>query len=166
MKETWLYLLMLRLFPALDYSTHASKRWGGFFRFDICDERDGALYLRRFVLARTPIGSVYLHHIVRSDQDRCLHDHPWNSLLVTLWGGYEEVMPDRNVRRRPGCIRWMPAETKHRVVLYKRSAICSDRIERPAWTICCAGRKVRSWGFWRRGQFIPWREFLDGDREC
>ena len=157
------YRLLLRFFPALDYSSHCGRTWGGFFRFDIHDETDAALYLRRFVLWRTPYGSVYLHRIVRSDRDRCLHDHPWNSLLITLWGGYREVLENGDAFRRPGCVRFMPAKTRHRVLLWHR---VSDGGEVPAWTLCCVGRKVRSWGFWRRGEFIPWREFLAGDREC
>lgn len=171
MAETWLYRALLKAFPALDYSAHAGRQWGSFFRFDICDEDTGSLYLRRFVLARTPIGSIYLHHIVRSDRDRCLHDHPWNSLIVVLWGGYKEELPEGRVRRNPGSIRLMPAETKHRVVLWNQAVIGDDgRLQVlgpiPAWTLCCVGKKVRSWGFWRKGSFIPWREFLAGDREC
>ena len=34
-----------------------------------------------------------IHHIKRSDHDRCLHDHPWPNTSVVLAGGYWEVMP-------------------------------------------------------------------------
>lgn len=160
-----LYNLLLRLFPVKDYVAHRSQAWGWFFRFDICDEGDGALYLRRFVLARTPWGSVYLHHIVRSDRDRCLHDHPWNAWIAILWGGYHEELwtgdGSEMFLRRTGSVRRFPAETRHRVILRDRNGR-----EVPAWTLCFVTRKVREWGFWQRGVWVQWRQFLNGDREC
>jgi hypothetical protein len=168
MKETTirLYDWLLKLFPVKDYDAHRSAPWGWFFRFDIHDEDDGSLYLRRFVLARAPFGSVYLHHIVRSDRDRCLHDHPWNSLIAVLWGGYREELgaadgSSQLVTRRPGSIRRMSAVTRHRVLLNER-----DGREVPAWTLFIVTRKVRQWGFWTPTGWVQWRTFLDGDREC
>jgi hypothetical protein len=35
-----------------------------------------------------------IHHILRSDTDRHLHDHPWYYLTVILKGGYWEVTFD------------------------------------------------------------------------
>lgn len=164
---TKLYNLLLRLFPEKNYDAHRSAPWGWFFRFDIRDEGDGSLYLRRFVLARTPWGSAYLHHIVRSDADRCLHDHPWNALIVILWGGYQEELSlpadgrVETILRRPGSVRRFPATTKHRVLLRERNGR-----EVPAWTLCLVTRKVREWGFWTPAGWMQWRTFLDGDREC
>jgi hypothetical protein len=34
-----------------------------------------------------------VHRIMRSDHDRCLHDHPWDNLSFVLLGGYWEVLP-------------------------------------------------------------------------
>ena len=34
-----------------------------------------------------------VHHILRSDLDRALHDHPWDNASVLLKGGYWEVVP-------------------------------------------------------------------------
>lgn len=36
-----------------------------------------------------------VHHILRSDHDRALHDHPWDNCSIVLRGGYWEVTPGR-----------------------------------------------------------------------
>lgn len=69
---------------------------------------EGELYMERFWLFnpypdsgasgadrkpwRFPI-SIRIHHIVLPDQDRHLHDHPWNARTFILRGWYREVRP-------------------------------------------------------------------------
>lgn len=56
-------------------------------------------YMHRWWLAGQPKDSesagwaVRVHHILRSDHDRALHDHPWNNASLVLRGGYWEVTP-------------------------------------------------------------------------
>ncbi|OZI82880.1 hypothetical protein CFN58_34970, partial [Pseudomonas avellanae] len=35
--------------------------------------------------------SVRVHHILREDRDRDLHDHPWHARTIILQGGYVEL---------------------------------------------------------------------------
>lgn len=54
---------------------------------------DKTLYLSRYTVLRIPFTtrSVYLHCFHRSDEDRDLHNHPWDkSVSLVLWGGYVE----------------------------------------------------------------------------
>lgn len=37
--------------------------------------------------------SARVHHTLRSDHDRALHDHPWWNISAVMRGGYWEVMP-------------------------------------------------------------------------
>lgn len=37
--------------------------------------------------------AVRLHHVLRSDRDRAMHDHPWNNASLVLRGGYWEITP-------------------------------------------------------------------------
>ena len=37
--------------------------------------------------------AVRLHHILRSDRDRAMHDHPWENASLVLRGGYWEATP-------------------------------------------------------------------------
>jgi hypothetical protein len=52
---------------------------------------DANPYLRRwYVIPRNPVFNIYLHEIVRSDEDRALHCHPWINLSILLEGSYVE----------------------------------------------------------------------------
>ena len=37
--------------------------------------------------------SARIHHIMRPDSDRHLHDHPWNARTIVLGGWYAEERP-------------------------------------------------------------------------
>ena len=68
-----------------------------YFRFRAlgCELRSdliGGDYMRRWTL-RTPIGMLRLHHILRGDDDREFHDHPFDFTSIILAGGYVEHRP-------------------------------------------------------------------------
>ena len=56
----------------------------------VIENEAGDPYLVRWSLDAGRFGSVKLHHILRSDDDRDLHDHPWSFVSVILRGGYWE----------------------------------------------------------------------------
>ena len=71
-------------------------------------------YMRRwFVVPRNEFSNLYLHEILRSDDDRALHDHPWPSRSFIIDGGYFEHLPG-NVRewRAPGWVGTRTAENR------------------------------------------------------
>lgn len=121
-------------------------------------------YLRRWwVIPRTRWFNVYLHQILRDDDDRALHDHPWWNVSIVLSGGYLEVMPvvrpeftgwNRTKWRRPGAVVFRRATTAHRLAL---------REGRAAWSLFITGPNVRSWGFWCDHGWRHWREFCATD---
>jgi hypothetical protein len=55
---------------------------------------------RHLLIPRNPIFNVYLHHFLRSDDDRALHDHPWINLSLLLDGCYLEHCGDGRARFR------------------------------------------------------------------
>jgi hypothetical protein len=122
--------------------------------------------MRRWVL-ETPIGSLRVHHFIRSDEDRAMHDHPWGFVSLPLRHGYEDLTwcPDCHGRGlaggrggptgfapcstcegdgrvaevcRPWRLVWRRAGHKHQVRV----------TEAGAWTLIATGRKRRTWGFW------------------
>jgi hypothetical protein len=102
-------------------------------------------YMSRWYL-QTPWFTVRLHHILRSDEARALHDHPWDFWSLLLTGGYTEITPT-GTRRWPWCsLVRRRAEDLHRLVL-----------DRPVWTLVWTGPRRRSWGFLVDGQWIYWR---------
>lgn len=103
-------------------------------------------YMVRYRIIDTPWFGVYLHHILRSDVDRHLHDHPFSFVSAMLWGGYTEVLSRyvfdlpghaRRLARRAPSICFRNAEDAHHLVL-----------ERPCWTLVLRGPRRRQWGFW------------------
>jgi hypothetical protein len=114
----------------------------------------GAPYLERwFLVPETDQGGVYLHRIIRDDDDRALHDHPWDCTVILLRGAYREIRndcPDGEVFKAP-FIRQMKAETAHRLVV----------VDGPVVTLVIWGPRRREWGFHCPQGWRPWREFVD-----
>lgn len=136
--------------------------------FDIHD-KDGTLYMRRWWLlprwcldfdpergypmpkAWMPF-SIRLHHIVRPDADRDLHDHPFNFRSLVLEGMYYELGTSGWHRRvEAGTTYRAPATRWHRI----------DGVsDGGAWTLFVMGRRINDWGFLVNGRKVPWREYL------
>lgn len=57
-------------------------------------EIDGNPYLERYHMATLGAFQVWLHHFVRNDAERHVHDHPWSALSVILTGGYTEEVAE------------------------------------------------------------------------
>lgn len=121
-------------------------------------------------LRKTQGFQLYLHKICLSDEDRELHDHPWDFLSLILWRGYEEETfatarggwcgLTARARKWPGMILRRTAQHRHRVLL---------RSGKPAWTLVVTSGKLKGWGFYDgRLAYTPWRDFFArkcGDRQ-
>lgn len=125
-------------------------------------------YMRRWwVIPRNRLFNVYLHNILRDDDDRALHDHPWANCSIPLRAGFLEVVPNgspetewqRVVRRYPFVPVLRRSVAAHRLVL-RRDAY--GRVI-PAWSLFITGPKVRSWGFWCPFGWRHWKDFVAAD---
>lgn len=129
--------------------------------FEITDRRETSVYLRRRTLFWTPWLRIYIHSILRSDDDQCLHDHPWNFTSLILAGGYFEHLPRGGRKwRGPGSLIRHRAEDLHRVELRLKNTPLGRR-EQPALTLVVCGRKRRNWGFLTPAGWTYWREHLE-----
>ena len=101
-------------------------------------------YLRRWYLVpRNPVLNVYLHHFLRSDDDRALHDHPWPWASWLLHGRYiEHTIAAGGVHRRHerhvGSLKLALPSRAHRVEVLPGES---------GWTLFITGPRVREWGF-------------------
>ena len=114
-----------------------------------------SLYLRRYFIFRTerfPNNRIFLHFIARDDDDRDLHDHPWDFSSFILKGGYKEYLPggEKRLLFDFDFVR-NPAEHTHRVELHDGE---------PAWTLVHAGKARRIWGFHTKDGWVDWRSYL------
>jgi hypothetical protein len=138
-------------------TTHAParpRRWSICRRETICNPA-GEPYLIRYRIVQTPWLGLYLHHILRSDDDRALHDHPWPFLSFILRGGYWEHTPIGRAWYPPLSILWRCPEQLHRLELPETKT---------AWTLVVRGRRRRAWGFHDNGQWRPAGEYLGEQR--
>lgn len=108
--------------------------------------------------------SIRVHHIVLPDQDRHMHDHPWNARTVILRGWYVE-------RRRE---EYEQIEGYDRTVdsLYSRIAgdtaalnfgeyhCITDLSRGGVWTLFITGPYRGTWGFLVNGVKVQWRKYL------
>lgn len=112
------------------------------------------VYLRRWYLKRDRLaGNIYLHQILRDDDDRALHDHPWDSQSVVLKGALREVMAGSARVLRAGDSASRAAEVAHRL----------EVVEGPVWTLFITGPWRRDWGFHCPQGWRHWREFTDSE---
>lgn len=117
-------------------------------------------YMRRWwVIPRNRWFNIYLHHFLRSDDDRALHDHPWVNCSILLKGRYTEhtiAAGGVNHHREysAGQIKLRMASYAHRI----------DLTEGPCWTMFITGPNLREWGFHCPKGWRPWRQFVD-DRD-
>ena len=108
-------------------------------------------YLRRWwVVPRNEQCNVYLHHIIHSDDDRALHDHPWDNTSMILRGDYVEVTPEGRFFRQAGDMITRSATDAHRLEVLGPEGCVS---------LFFTGPKVREWGFHCPQGWRHWQEF-------
>jgi hypothetical protein len=130
-------------------------------------------YLHRWYLLRTKRVAIFIHRFIRSDEDRALHDHPWDFLVIPIWRGYIEhnerpcdcwhctcqnPSGPRPHFNRANQTRVLPfVHTRFRRGTYRH------RVEliggKPSWSIFVRFKEWRTWGFWLPTGFIQWNQW-------
>lgn len=109
-------------------------------------------YLERwFLLPRNGNGNAYVHRITRDDDDRALHDHPWDFTSIILQGAYRDITKGGRRVYGVGATLHHLATDLHRL----------EVVEGPVWTLVLTGKTVRDWGFECPQGWVPWWEFVD-----
>lgn len=126
---------------------------------------DGSLYMRRYALFESKWLSARVHHIVREDRDRHMHDHPWTFFSVVLRGGYLERRPVTLER----CFNGGETETYH--TAYRKAGsvairLPTDRhqiskVEPDTWSLFVYGRLRQWWGFYTPEGKVHWKDYCD-----
>lgn len=108
---------------------------------------------QRFVVS---LPGIYLHWVLRSDDDRALHDHPWWNASLLLRGSYVEH------KIAAGGVHYRTRVNAGDVVL--RTARAAHRLEidaGPCWSLFFFGPRVRDWGFHCKTGWVHWRVFTN-----
>lgn len=138
-----------------DRERAVKKRGWGFYASYI--GAPGNVYMRRFILLLPfGLGTIRLHNIMRSDDDRHLHDHPFDFVSLLLTGGYFETLPTPKVNGSR--MRYRP---RFSIVRKRAEDLHSLTLTRPVWTLVFAGPKRRDWGFATERGWVPNHRYLD-----
>lgn len=117
--------------------------------------------LRWWIIPRNRFFNIYLHKMLRDDDDRALHDHPWVNISIILRGGYKEITRGKDgglvakIRRVGGFVFRLPT-CAHRLELIRLPGGYNY-----SWSLFITGPVVRTWGFHCPNGWVPWREFVD-----
>lgn len=110
-------------------------------------------YMQRwFLIPRNDEFNVYYHRILRDDEDRALHDHPWPSLSIMTHGRLHEITPEGSRVVRMGDVVFRAPELPHRLELIDGQA---------AETLFITGPRVRDWGFHCPKGWVLWSDFVN-----
>lgn len=137
--------------------------------------KDGVLYMDRWWLFNPypdtggsgadrprwqfPI-SIRIHHIAQPDQDRDLHDHPWNARTMILSGWYDEERKGepfhptwltKVIRRKAGDTATLKFGEFHRITKINDGGV---------YTMFITGPYRGTWGFLVDGVKVQWRKYL------
>lgn len=116
------------------------------------DAPEGPYMLRWYLIPRNPVFNMYYHQVLRDDDDRALHDHPWPSVSIVQKGVMLDVRNDGTTMLQPGDMVFRDAEDAHRL----------EVVEGPVETLFITGPKQRVWGF-----HCPdgWKDFMQFDND-
>lgn len=95
---------------------------------------------------------VYLHWFRRSDESKCMHDHPCDVVSFVFRGSYIEYSDKLNIIKAPS-LRRFRAEHKHRIEL-------TPEQENKTWSLCLFFPNRRDWGFWVKEMFVPYQKYF------
>jgi len=112
---------------------------------DKIESEEAGEYMRRYHLEFSRDRCIRFHHILTSDPEIDLHDHPWDFASVMLAGSYVEITPDGPVTYEAPCVITRTARQLHRLVLAE-----------PVWTYVICGKVQRKWGFATDHGWVPW----------
>jgi len=99
--------------------------------------------------------SVRIHHILRADNDRHLHNHPWDARTIILKGCYVERRENNRINvMLPGNTQRIGAHTFHRIETVSQGGV---------WTLFISWKWQHVWGFKTDKGFVEWQDYL-GDK--
>jgi len=116
----------------------------------------GNVHFRRYRLLQTPWFALYIHQILRSDEDNDSHDHPWGFTSVILSGSYEESVTYpphfdtvEHHRYYQGDVVEHDGEDAHRLRL----------LSKEVWTLVVTSGRKREWGYQTKEGWIGHKEY-------
>ena len=100
----------------------------------------GGLHFRRWLLFSLPWFDVCIHQILRHDEDKHEHNHPWWFIGMILKGGYVETRNGKAIKRGWLSIGKMRRDQYHQVIRLLHNT--------STWTLVVRSRfRDENWGY-------------------
>jgi hypothetical protein len=94
--------------------------------------------------------SYRIHHILREDLARDMHNHPWPARTIILKGWYWEDRDDGLHFRTVGDTATLEPDTFHNITQVSPGGV---------WTLFITGPYEKDWGFMTKDGFVPHEEY-------
>lgn len=101
--------------------------------------RTGEVHFRRWRFLELPWLRIYLHQILKADEDGAEHSHPWHFVSWILRGRYVERSNGKLTVRTPF---WNPLSFRNR-----RRYHMLHEVTKPTWTLVLAFGSGSDWGY-------------------
>ena len=108
--------------------------------------------------------AVRVHHILRADADRDMHDHPWPFLSIVLRGWYVERRPV--AQGQHPCLdggRFTQTRRGRFSIAFRRATdrhLISEVCEGGVWTLFISFTYQKRWGFYTPTGWVDYRTYL------
>lgn len=144
--------------------THLPGYMNRYWLFNAYEKKDG-----KEVTPVRWLPSVRVHHILRRDNDRHKHDHPWNARTVILKGYYVEdkiVKYGHQPTEHFGDAYYEVTKRSTRTpgdtapILFGDYHSVAEVPEGGVWTLFITFGYQGTWGFLVDGVKVPWREYM------
>lgn len=107
--------------------------------------KSGKLHFRRWEILKTPWFSIWIHGIYAPDEDKHLHNHPWDFKSIVLKGKYIEETENGNIIQYPVKYNSRNGEDFHKI---------KKLISESVYTLFISTPIKRDWGYKVDGIFI------------
>lgn len=107
--------------------------------------KSGEVHFRRWEILKTRWGSIWLHAIYKADQDKHLHNHPWDFKSLVLKGSYLEQTEKGIIKQHPGKFNSRNGESYHKIL---------ELLSPVVYTLFFVSPTKREWGYKVDGKFI------------
>lgn len=100
--------------------------------------KEGELHFKRFSIFACRYFSIYIHHIYKADQDKHLHNHPWNYVSMVIKGSYLEQSVAGVNHIMPFSFNYAKRNRFHKILKLNDEKVIS---------IFITGKRHKTWGY-------------------
>jgi len=113
--------------------------------------KEGVLHFRRWQVVKTRWFAIYIHAIYKADEEKHLHNHPWNFWSFVVKGSYTERLLNFKLNPRfAGTSVYRQRDQFHKI---------EDLHSPVVWTFNVAWGFRDTWGYSVNGNFIDHVEY-------